>query len=222
MATLATACHRTLRATLTRAACLSLANPSPVPLCTACRARREAMKTRRPFDRSRPDRQPTAPRPWSRLPRRCRPAAPRSPSWARSWRSASPEAPSSCLTFSARRARRPVRLKAARQYQRMRRRLHSECLRSWQTLRVRGQGEEAWCHCSSFAARTSPTFCHPRCSSRCCGSRRSTTQGNTHDPPLNRPARSIVLAWRRPGPSILANKHRGCRFPRARRSGCCR
>ena len=27
------------------------------------------------------------------------------------------------------------------------------------------------------------TLYHPRCSSRCCGSRRSTTQGNTHDPP---------------------------------------
>ena len=97
------------------------------------------MKTRRPFDRSSPERQPTAPRPWSRLARRrCRPAVPRSPSSALSWRGASPEAPSSCLTSSARRAR-PVWLRAARQYQRMRRRLRSECLRLWQTLCARGQ-----------------------------------------------------------------------------------
>ena len=44
------------------------------------------------------------------------------------------------------------------------------------------KGRRPVCHCPSFAARTSPTFCHPRCSSRCCGSHRSTTQGNTHGP----------------------------------------
>ena len=141
MATSATARHRTLRATLTCAACLSLTKPSRALPRTACRARRKPTKTRRPLGRSCPDRQPTAPRPWSRPPRRGRPAAPRSPSWARSWRGASPEeALSSCLTSAARRARRPLRLRAARLYQRTRRRLRSECSRSWQTLPARGQG----------------------------------------------------------------------------------